>query len=125
MYSFPTEQGDLLECLGNVLENAFKYARTTVVVKLEAAAEGLPVPGVSLSVADDGPGIPVAMRERVLRRGERADQRTPGQGIGLSVASGIVQLYGGRLEIGESELGGARVVIAMPGRPTNASVDLK
>lgn len=109
---FPAEQGDLLECLGNILENAFKYARTTVVVDFERTPDGK---RVSLGIGDDGPGIPVAVRERVLRRGERADQRTPGQGIGLSVASEIVHLYGGDLDIGESDLGGARIVIVMPG----------
>jgi len=113
---FPAEQGDLLECLGNVLENAFKYARTTVTISLEPGAEKLPAAEVCLCVADDGPGIPVAVRERVLRRGERADQQMPGQGIGLSVASGIMRLYGGDLDIDESELGGARIVIRMPGR---------
>jgi len=113
---FPGEQGDLLECVGNILENAFKYASTTVVIYLEPESERLPVMGVRLCVADDGPGIPFEVRERVLRRGERGDQQMPGQGIGLSVASGIVRLYGGDLEIGESDLGGARIAIWMPGR---------
>ncbi len=113
---FPAEQGDLLECLGNILENAFKYARANVVVELEQIQDGRERGGVALCIGDDGPGIPVAVRERVLRRGERADQRTPGQGIGLSVASGIVHLYGGDLEIGESDLGGAMIVVRMPGQ---------
>lgn len=114
---FPGEQGDLLECLGNILENAFKYASTTVAIYLEPDTERLPAKGVRLCVADDGPGIPFEVRERVLRRGERGDQQMSGQGIGLSVASGIVRLYGGDLEIGESDLGGARIAIWMPGRP--------
>ena len=113
---FPGEQGDLLECLGNVLENAFKYARTTVAISLEPDTEG-EGNGACLCVADDGPGIPLEMRERVLRRGERADQQVPGQGIGLSVASGIVRLYEGKLEIGESESGGARILIRMSSQP--------
>lgn len=112
---FPGEAGDLLECLGNVLENAFKYADSRVSIHLEEHVAGSPTRGVCLYVADDGPGIPADMRERVLRRGERADQQMPGQGIGLSVANGIVQLYGGKLEIAESDLGGALVVIRMPG----------
>lgn len=113
---FQMEQGDLLECLGNVLENAFKYTGSEVSIYLEPDAQGSPVPGVRLCVEDDGPGIPAAVRGRVLRRGERADQQAPGQGIGLSVASRIVRLYGGNLEIGESKLGGASILIWMPGQ---------
>jgi two-component system sensor histidine kinase PhoQ len=111
---FPGESGDLLECLGNILENAFKYTHTTVAIYVDADRTDAQAAGVRLCVADDGPGIPPEVRERVLRRGERVDQRIPGQGIGLSVAGEIVHLYGGELEIGESTLGGALIGIRMP-----------
>ncbi len=111
---FTGEPGDLLECLGNLLDNAFKYGRSQVHIYLdETVAVNSAVKGRCLCIEDDGPGIPQAVRARVLRRGERADQRTTGQGIGLSVASDIVHLYGGKLEIGESPLGGALISIQM------------
>jgi two-component system sensor histidine kinase PhoQ len=69
-----------------------------------------------LAVLDDGPGIPADERARVLERGQRADQRRPGQGIGLAVAQEIVTAYGGSLELGTSGLGGARVTVLLPGR---------
>ncbi len=114
---FPGESGDLMECLGNILENAFKYARNRVTVSLDHDANGGETAAICLCVADDGPGIPASVRERVLRRGERGDQQLPGQGIGLSVASEIVRLYGGELEIGESDWGGAVIRLRMPGQP--------
>ncbi|TVO75944.1 ATP-binding protein [Sedimenticola selenatireducens] len=111
---FTGEPGDLLECLGNLLENAYKYGRSQVHIYLdETRSMNSIIQGRCLCIEDDGPGIPQAIRVRVLRRGERADQRTPGQGIGLSVASGIVHLYGGKLEIGDSPLGGALISIQM------------
>ena len=64
-------------------------------------------------IEDDGPGIPVQDREDVLNRGARMDQRIPGQGIGLSVAQEIIRLYGGSLQIGESQLGGAAVTVIL------------
>ncbi|MCW8847666.1 MAG: ATP-binding protein [Sedimenticola sp.] len=109
---FPGEPGDLLECLGNVLENAYKYAKSRIEISIKVD-EKQDIQRLSLCIADDGPGIPVEVRERVLRRGERADQQMPGQGIGLSVASGIVHLYGGKLEIAESAWGGALILIHM------------
>lgn len=109
---FPGEPGDLLECLGNVLENAYKYAKSRIEISIKVD-EKQDIQRLSLCIADDGPGIPVEVRERVLRQGERADQQMPGQGIGLSVASGIVHLYGGKLEIAESAWGGALILIHM------------
>ncbi|MCW8906454.1 MAG: ATP-binding protein [Sedimenticola sp.] len=112
---FPLEQGDLLEVLGNILENGFKYARSRIVVSMtergdRTAGEG----AIGLCVEDDGPGIPEAVGRRVVRRGERADQRYPGQGIGLAVANEVLHLNGGELELGRSESGGARIVLWMP-----------
>lgn len=112
---FPLEQGDLLEVLGNILENAFKYAESRVLVSsLVDQERGDSEATVGLCVEDDGPGIPPAVGRRVLQRGERADQRQPGQGIGLAVANEIVHLNAGKLELGHSQLGGARIVLWMP-----------
>ena len=111
---YPLEPGDLYELLGNLLENAWKWARGTVTLAAATGANG----ALELSVADDGPGIPAAERQRVLARGVRADQRggQTGQGIGLAVVDEIVRLYAGELEIGEAPGGGARVVVRLPGR---------
>jgi two-component system, OmpR family, sensor histidine kinase PhoQ len=69
-----------------------------------------------IAVDDDGPGIPEADRPRVLRRGVRTDQSVPGHGIGLAMVCETIDLYGGRLEINESPLGGARLALRLPGR---------
>ena len=77
---------------------------------MQATAEGL-----QICLSDDGPGVPVAQRERILQRGVRADNST-GQGIGLGVCSEIVHSYHGTIEVAESELGGARFTIWLPAR---------
>ena len=102
------DEGDLMEIFGNLLENAFKYGRSRVRVSGRFGAQNL------LRIEDDGPGIPAGIREEVLNRGARGDQVAPGQGIGLSVASELVALYGGSLAIGESALGGACVEVRLP-----------
>jgi two-component system sensor histidine kinase PhoQ len=107
---FYGDQGDLMEFLGNLLENAFKYCETTVMVKVKCPEyePGSRLP-LQIIIADDGSGIPESEWKRVLGRGERQDQKQQGQGIGLSVADDIIRLYGGELTINESELGGAEM----------------
>ena len=70
---------------------------------------------IRVVVEDDGPGIDADNRVEVLRRGQRADSRAPGHGIGLSVAAELVDVYQGELLIGERETGGARICITLPG----------
>lgn len=108
--SYPAEQGDLYEILGNLLDNAWKWCRSEIVVTVQTGA------GLEVVVADDGPGIPDDQTETVLDRGRRADQRgdVPGQGIGLAVVREIVGLYGGSVRIGRSPLGGAEIVVHLP-----------
>ncbi len=106
---FPGDEGDLMELLGNLMENACKYGRGHI--RVEGCDDG----GLRLSVGDDGPGIAPDQVEEVLKRGHRADQQQPGQGIGLAVVMDILRAYGGRLEIGRSdELGGARITLRLP-----------
>ena len=102
------DERDLLEMLGNLLENAYKYCRSRVSVAVRDGAT------VAVVVEDDGPGVPVEARDRVLERGARADSAHAGQGIGLAVVAELVAAYGGRLAITESELGGARVTLEIP-----------
>jgi two-component system sensor histidine kinase PhoQ len=111
------DRGDLLELLGNLTDNACKFARTRVMVSLAAWSElGWRRPGVSLCVEDDGPGVDPAQRERILQRGVRLDERVAGQGIGLSMVADIAAAHGGSVAIDTSPLGGARFVVRLPGR---------
>lgn len=103
------DERDLMEILGNLLENAFKYTRSRVRVSGSADAS------VVLYVDDDGPGIAAEERRAVLERGTRADEVQPGQGIGLAVVAELVALYRGTLRIEDSDLGGARLVLDLPG----------
>ena len=107
---FRGDQGDLMELLGNVLENAFKWARHSVLLTARpgraADARG---GGLDLCIEDDGPGIPQDRVEHLLQRGVRGDERVQGHGIGLSIVQNIVKAYGGSLKVSRSEaLGGAR-----------------
>lgn len=113
---FVGDRDDLLEALGNLMDNAAKWCRSRVCVRalLDDAAPA--ATRLSIIVEDDGPGIAADDRQRVLERGERADERTPGHGLGLSMVRDMADMYGGRLEIGESPLGGARAELRLPGR---------
>ena len=104
---FPVEEGDLMELLGNLMDNAWKFCRGRV--RMEAGLD--PQRGLWIRLEDDGPGIPEGSVSQVLERGRRADQTKPGQGIGLSVADELIRLYGGSLTIGHSALGGADMLI--------------
>ena len=113
---FHGELGDLQELLGNLLENAFKWAgkRVLLVVKVEPAPANRRA-GVSFVVEDDGPGIPAEQVERLLQRGVRGDERVQGHGIGLSIVQDIVAAYRGELKVERSpELGGARFAVRFP-----------
>jgi two-component system sensor histidine kinase PhoQ len=114
--AFYGEQGDLLELLGNLLENAFKWAGHRVLLVIHATAEaGHQRPGLLLSVEDDGPGIEPDQIERVLQRGVRGDERVQGHGIGLSIVQDIVRAYQGELLVDRSpEFGGARFSVTLP-----------
>jgi two-component system sensor histidine kinase PhoQ len=109
------DQGDLLEIAGNILDNACKWCRTQV--KLTATPlvkPGTRREGLLLVVEDDGPGIEVEQRMRVLERGARLDERVSGQGIGLSVVQEVAQLSGGSVDIDTSSLGGAKITVRLP-----------
>lgn len=100
------DERDLLELLGNVMDNACKYCRSRVVVSM--TTEGV---NKVVLISDDGDGISPDLRSLLLERGERADRRQSGQGLGLALTVDIVSSYGGRVEIRESELGGAQVAL--------------
>jgi len=116
---FIGDRADLTEALGNLLDNACKWCRGRV--RLEAAAiEAGATPGarvpIVLAVEDDGPGLPESLREQGPARGRRADESTPGHGIGLAMVQEMAEGHGGQLRLGESRLGGARVELQLFGR---------
>lgn len=113
---FIGDRGDLTELLGNLLDNACKWCRSRV--RFTATADPLAPPRQRLTFAieDDGPGISAQNRARVLERGVRADESVPGHGLGLAMVHNTVDLYGGRLAIDASPLGGARISVSLPGR---------
>ena len=112
---FHGDEGDLMEILGNLTDNACKWARSQVSVAARATKGHLGGPhGLELVVEDDGPGIPQDMLSQISERGVRADPQAEGHGIGLAVVSEIVEdVYLGTLQIDSGDLGGARVRVAL------------
>lgn len=106
---FRGDEGDLMELLGNLLDNACKWAVAGVWLEVRQEKGTL-----RLGVEDDGPGIPPHQVERVLARGVRLDETTPGHGIGLPMVRDIVEAYDGKLEIVHSPHGGARIIVSLP-----------
>ncbi|MDJ0776582.1 MAG: ATP-binding protein [Gammaproteobacteria bacterium] len=96
------DEGDCLEVIGNLLDNAFKYGRQCVRITGELADEQ----NMRLSIEDDGGGLGAGEIKRILQRGTRLDEATEGQGIGLAVVADIVESYDIELEFGSSTLGG-------------------
>jgi two-component system sensor histidine kinase PhoQ len=107
---FRGDEADLMEILGNLIDNGFKWCRGRVRIQGQRENQDL-----ILGVHDDGPGIDARHAERILERGVRADESAPGHGIGLAVTADIVEAYQGRIRIGSSALGGAAVTVEFPG----------
>ena len=105
----PWDREDLLELLGNLLDNACKWADAEVRVSVVETAGGF-----ELSIEDDGPGIPEERSDQVFSRGTRLDEQTEGHGLGLGIVRDIVDSWGGKLSLLESEWGGLKVVIELP-----------
>lgn len=105
----PWDREDLLELLGNLLDNACKWAESQVNLTIRAGDEGY-----SLMVDDDGPGIAEDQRESVIGRGTRLDEQVAGHGLGLGIVRDTVEAWDGRLSLQDSPLGGLRVRIELP-----------
>jgi len=109
--TLPMEQQDGMELLGNLLDNAWKWARSTVQLTIERG------PACRILVEDDGPGIDAAGLQLLAQRGMRQDENIPGHGIGLSIVKNMVEELGGTLEFKESQsLGGLQVCITLGSR---------
>jgi signal transduction histidine kinase len=105
----PWDREDMLELLGNLLDNACKWAQRNVQLKVRLVNQHY-----ELWIDDDGPGIAPEMREQVINRGARADEQVQGHGLGLSIVRDIVEHCRGELALEPSPLGGLRVVIRLP-----------
>ena len=103
------QREDFEEMLGNLVDNACKWAQTRVEVR-SSLDEGQ----IVTTVDDDGPGLDPSLRETVLRRGVRADEAAPGSGLGLAIVADLVELYGGSIALGSSPLGGLRATLRLP-----------
>ena len=110
-HAFRGETEDLHEMLGNLLDNACKWSNGKVTIRSERASADRLV----ILVDDDGPGLDASLRERVLQRGVRADVAAPGTGLGLAIVHELAELYGGRISLEESPLGGLRARLELPG----------
>jgi signal transduction histidine kinase len=108
-HSFQGQREDLDEMLGNLLDNACKWART--IVRLTCSKEG---EQIVIAVDDDGPGIEPSMREAVMQRGIRADEAAQGSGLGLAIVRDLAEIHGGSISLEESPMGGARARLTLP-----------
>ena len=114
---FRGERQDFEEMLGNLIDNAGKWAASRVLVTVvDAPPEaGEAAPGfLAISVEDDGPGLPAERRQEALGRGQRLDETKPGSGLGLSIVADLAKIYGGSLVLEDSALGGLRAALRLP-----------
>jgi len=111
---FRGERQDLEEMIGNLVDNACKWAgsRVSIEVMLEQPEPGRQV--MRVVVDDDGPGLTPAQRDQVSRRGQRLDESKPGSGLGLSIVVELASLYGGALNLGTAPIGGLRAELVLP-----------
>jgi signal transduction histidine kinase len=98
----PCDSGDLAEILSNLIDNAFKWARTTVTITGSTD---------HIEVADDGPGIPPDQRALVTAVGTRLDPATPGAGLGLAATADLLRFYDADLVLDEASTGGLRATL--------------
>jgi len=103
------QREDLDEMLGNLLDNACKWARSQVIVESKANPAS-----IVILIDDDGAGLAPSMRDAVLQRGVRADEASPGSGLGLSIVRSLAELYGGTIALEASPLGGVRARLELP-----------
>jgi len=112
---FRGERQDLEEMLGNLIDNASKWATSAVKIDVQRGADlAAERPSIVFLIDDDGPGLPKERRAEATRRGRRLDETRPGSGLGLSIVVDLAQLYGGGLALDDSPLGGLRASLRLP-----------
>lgn len=107
--AFRGEEHDLQEMLGNLIDNACKWASTRIEIQARSEQDRCVV-----SIDDDGKGVAADQRDAVLQRGVRADQQVPGSGLGLAIVDDLARMYGGHLMLADSPLGGLRAILTLP-----------
>lgn len=114
---FRGERQDIEEMVGNLVDNACKWATQKVFVEVlqELTPGGALDPTLRIIVDDDGPGLSPEQRTQVARRGQRLDETKPGSGLGLSIVTDLAALYGGSLTLGAAPIGGLRAELVLPG----------
>lgn len=112
---FRGEQQDLEEIVGNLVDNACKWAKGRVAVSVEYAAPKGETPGrLAIAIEDDGPGLTEAEMEAATARGRRLDESKPGSGLGLSIVTDLVAMYSGAFRLARSGAGGLRAEVELP-----------
>jgi len=112
---FRGEKQDLEEMIGNLLDNACKWAERAVAVRAALTRDA--TAGrywIEIDVEDDGPGLPADKRAEAVKRGRRLDETKPGSGLGLSIVTETAAMYNGGLMLGDAALGGLRVTLRLP-----------
>ncbi|MDB2705200.1 ATP-binding protein [Pseudomonadota bacterium] len=103
------DEGDMYELLGNLLENSYKYGHKKVIIFITSQNNN-----IKIQIDDDGKGIPTKYENHIIKRGQRIDTQVEGQGLGLAIASDIIDIYEGTIEFERSHLGGARFTLLLP-----------
>ncbi|MBG0800808.1 sensor histidine kinase [Methylocystis sp. H4A] len=110
---FLGERQDLEEMIGNLLDNAGKWAKSRVTI--DVCVEGASRPTLRVTIDDDGPGLASHLRAAATQRGRRLDETKPGSGLGLSIVVDLAAAYGGSLQLDDSPSGGLRAELRLPG----------
>jgi two-component system, OmpR family, sensor histidine kinase PhoQ len=103
------DEGDMYELLGNLLENAYKYCNRQVSIFVLLQSKY-----ITIHIEDDGNGIPSQAQDDIIKRGKRVDTQVEGHGLGLAIASDIIDAYQGEIRLERSHLGGAKFIIQLP-----------
>lgn len=113
---FRGERQDLEEMIGNVMDNACKWAKSKIIVHaaLAPAAQDAGRAWLTIRVDDDGPGIAAESRSEALKRGQRLDESKPGSGLGMSIITETASMYNGKIELADADLGGLRFSLLLP-----------
>lgn len=111
---FAGEKQDFEEIIGNLLDNAFKWANKKVSSKIKIESNKMGETLLHIIIQDDGPGLSDKELSQVKERGKRLDETKPGSGLGLSIVSDLVDLYGGKFDLSHSKLGGLQIKLQLP-----------
>lgn len=113
---FDGEKEDFDELMGNLLDNAAKWAKSEVSVTVVRKEKGLRRPMLDITIDDDGPGVPADKRDSLFDRGKRLDEQVPGTGLGLAIVRDIADMYGGNVKLDAADIGGLSARLTLPAK---------